>query len=228
MNWDDKAFLISKFKYRENSVIADFFTENHGRVSGIIFGASSKKIKGYLQIGNLFQINCSLKNEIKIGSIKAEIVEPLTPFFFNDKEKLYCITSAMSMIRLLTVENQISNEIFNLIKYFYEILYKKEWIKNYLFWELNLLKLTGYDLNLNEIVKVSVINEKKEYFVENIKERKIVPSFLIDKHLKNIDKNEILKAYNLISNYIEKNILSPNNLNHPIPRLDFINLLKYN
>ena len=134
----------------------------------------------------------------------------------------------MSMIRLLTVENQISNEIFNLIKYFYEILYKKEWIKNYLFWELNLLKLTGYDLNLNEIVKVSVINEKKEYFVENIKERKIVPSFLIDKHLKNIDKNEILKAYNLISNYIEKNILSPNNLNHPIPRLDFINLLKYN
>ena len=53
MNWDDKGFLISKLKYNENSVIADLFTEDHGRVVGIIFGASSKKIKGYLQIGNL-------------------------------------------------------------------------------------------------------------------------------------------------------------------------------
>ena len=50
MIWDDKGYLISKFKYNENSVIADFFTLNHGRCSGIIFGATSNKIKGYLQI----------------------------------------------------------------------------------------------------------------------------------------------------------------------------------
>ena len=31
MIWDDKGYLISKFKYNENSVIADFFTLNHGR-----------------------------------------------------------------------------------------------------------------------------------------------------------------------------------------------------
>ncbi len=52
MIWDDKGFLLSKFKYSENSVIADFFTTEHGKSSGIIFGASSKRIKGYLQIGN--------------------------------------------------------------------------------------------------------------------------------------------------------------------------------
>ena len=45
MIWDDKGFLISKFKYNENSVIADFFTLNHGRCSGIIFGATSNKLK---------------------------------------------------------------------------------------------------------------------------------------------------------------------------------------
>ena len=70
MIWDDKGFLISKFKYNENSAIADFFTLNHGRCSGIIFGATSNKIKGYLQIGNLFQLNHNLKNEGKIGSFK--------------------------------------------------------------------------------------------------------------------------------------------------------------
>ena len=45
MNWDDTGYLISKNKYNENSVIADFFTEKHGKCSGIIFGATSKKIK---------------------------------------------------------------------------------------------------------------------------------------------------------------------------------------
>ena len=43
MNWDDTGFLISKLKYNENSVIADFFSLDHGKTSGIIFGASSKK-----------------------------------------------------------------------------------------------------------------------------------------------------------------------------------------
>ena len=52
----DRGFLLSKFKYNENSVIADFYTENNGRTSSIIFGGTSKKIKGYLQVGNLFTL----------------------------------------------------------------------------------------------------------------------------------------------------------------------------
>ncbi len=70
MIWDDQGFLLSKFKYNENSLISNFFTLNHGRCSGIIFGGTSKKNRGYLQIGNLFQLNCSIKNESKIGSFK--------------------------------------------------------------------------------------------------------------------------------------------------------------
>ena len=44
MNWDDKGFLISKNKYNENSLIAEIYTQSHGKVSGIIFGS---KIKHY-------------------------------------------------------------------------------------------------------------------------------------------------------------------------------------
>ena len=45
MNWDDAGYLISKNRYSENSIIAEIFTENHGKISGIIFGGTSKKIK---------------------------------------------------------------------------------------------------------------------------------------------------------------------------------------
>ena len=67
MNWDDKGFLLSKIKYNENSLIAEILTENHGKVSGLIFGGTSKKIKNYLQIGNLLHINYNSKTENRIG-----------------------------------------------------------------------------------------------------------------------------------------------------------------
>ena len=42
---------------KRNSIIAEIFTKNHGKTSGIIFGASSKKIKNFLQLGNKLHIN---------------------------------------------------------------------------------------------------------------------------------------------------------------------------
>jgi DNA repair protein RecO (recombination protein O) len=226
MIWNDKGFLISKFKYNENSVIADFFTLNHGRYSGIIFGATSNKIKGYLQIGNLFHLNCSLKNESKIGSFKVEIINPITPLFFNNRQKLHCITSAMSMIKLLTAENQKNYKIFEVINKLYIILKNENWIKNYILWELNLLKLVGYDLELKKIVNKENKNDKIEYFVENSNTKKFVPSFLIETNNNNIEISELLNGFRLVTNYLEKNILIPNNINQPIQRTDFINLLK--
>ena len=104
MNWNDSGFLLSKNKYNENSIIAEIYTENHGKISGIIFGASSKKIKNYLQIGNKLHINHTYKNEGKIGYFKVEILNAFTPLYFDNKKKLICLISAINLIKLLTVE----------------------------------------------------------------------------------------------------------------------------
>ncbi|MDC1160057.1 DNA repair protein RecO, partial [Candidatus Pelagibacter sp.] len=129
MNWDDSGFLISKNRYNENSVIAEVFTEDHGKVSGIIFGGTSKKIKSYLQIGNKIYVNYNSKNSSRIGYFKIEILKALTPMYFDNNQKLSCITSAMSLIKLLTAEAQTNKEIFNLIDDFFVILDSKDWLK---------------------------------------------------------------------------------------------------
>jgi DNA repair protein RecO (recombination protein O) len=41
----DKGFLLSINKYNENSAITDFYTENYGKITGVIFGSTSKKLK---------------------------------------------------------------------------------------------------------------------------------------------------------------------------------------
>ena len=83
MIWQDKGYLLSQYKYNENSVIANFYTEKHGKVSGIIFGATSKKIKNYLIIGNRFYLNYKSKNENSIGSFLVELEEYKTPIYFE-------------------------------------------------------------------------------------------------------------------------------------------------
>ena len=226
MNWDDEGYLISKNRYSENSIIAEVFTENHGKTSGIIFGGTSKKIKNYLQIGNKIYVNYNTKSPTKIGYFKIEILKPLTPLYFDHNQKLSCIASAMNLIKLLTAEAQSNYEIFNLINEFFKVLNFKNWIKEYILWELELLKLLGYDLELNKLVKKEIINNQTCYFVSSTLEKKIVPNFLIENNNNEVDINNLLKGLKLVSDYLEKSILKPNNINYPSSRVHFINLLK--
>jgi len=226
MIWSDYGYLLSKNKFGENSIIAEFFTENHGKISGIIYGATSKKIRNYLQLGNKFHINYNSKNENKLGYLKIEIEKILTPLFFEDKKKLSCIVSSMSLIKLLTMDNQSNINIYKLINNFYNFLEDSNWINKFIFWELELLKLVGYDLELKNIVSEEIVDDKKLYFVSNNNEKKYIPNFLVEKDYNVIDFNQILNGLKLISDYLDKSILRPNNISHPKSRIDFLNLIK--
>ena len=226
MQWNDIGYLISKTRYNENSIIAEFFTECHGKCSGIIFGATSKKIKNYLQIGNKLNLNYNYKTDNKLGYFNTEIVMAHTPLYFENDKKLSCIVSAMNLIKLLTVESQENIKIYDLIDHFFLILKVDEWVKEYIFWELKLLEFVGYNLNLEKIVQLETIENKKKYFVKSNTEKKYIPNFLIDREEKNLDKINLSKGLKLVGDFLEKNILNPNNINYPNARLEFINLFK--
>ena len=119
MIWDDIGFLLSKNRYNENSLISDIYTKNFGKVSGIIFGGTSKKIKNYLQIGNKLHVSYNSKNEKSMGYFKIEIQDALSPLYFDNNQKLSCISSAMNLVRLLTAESQKNIKIFTLLEEFY-------------------------------------------------------------------------------------------------------------
>ncbi len=223
MNWIDTGFLVSKNKYNENSLIAEIYTKNHGKSVGIIFGSSSRKIKNYLEIGNKIHVNYNYKNIVKIGYFKIEILNAITPMYFDNKKKLLAISSAMNLIKLLTVESQENMKLYNLIDKFFLILNENNWVKKYIFWELEFLKLIGYDLQLKKIVLKEIHNNVTRYYFKSNSEKKIVPSFLIEDHKKDIDDQNLFKGLKLVGDYLEKSILKPNNINYPNSRLDFLN-----
>lgn len=225
MIWDDIGFLVSKNKYNENSLIVEVFTKEHGKVSGIVFGGTSIKIKNYLQIGNKLFTNYNSKNENRIGYFKFEIIEASSPLFFDQREKLNCLISAMQLIKILNAEAQQNLKIYNLIENFFEVLKSDKWIQNYIFWELELFSLLGYDLELTKLVEKKITDNKIQYTTKSSIDERIIPNFLIEKDIVAEDK-DLLAGLKIVGDFLEKSILKPNNLTFPNNRISFINSIQ--
>ena len=224
MNWQDKGYLLSLNKYNENSSIAEFFTENNGKVVGVIFGSTSKKIKSYLLIGNKFHINSKIREDGRLGYLKVEIDEIKTPLYLENKKKLFCIIYCMNLIKILTAENENNVEIFNLLEKLFKIIELDNWLVEFLYLELNILKSIGYDINFKDYVVDKSINGQTKYIVDS--SQKIIPNFLIDKKIIPENTKDIYSGYSIVGDFLDKSIIKPNNKSFPSSRNDFINLLK--
>ena len=85
---------------------------------------------------------------------------------------------------------------------------------------------SGIEPELKRLVSKEIINNKINYFVKSKTERKNVPNFLVEINDDKIEDKNLLKGLYLVGDYMDKNILKPNNINSPSPRIDFVNLLK--
>ena len=224
MNWQDKGYLLSLNKYNENSSIAEFYTENNGKIVGVIFGSTSKKIKSYLLIGNKFHINSKLREDGRLGYLKIEIDEIKTPVYLENKKKLFCIIYCMNLIKILTAENENNIEIYNLLEKLFKIIELDNWLVEFLYLELNILKSIGYDINFKDYVVDKNINGQTKYIVDS--SQKIIPNFLIDKNISPENLKDIYSGFSIVGDFLDKTIIKPNNKNYPSSRNDFVNLLK--
>ena len=82
------------------------------------------------------------------------------------------------------------------------------------------------DLELSNFATKELLDDKIIYVVKSKNEKKIIPNFLIDKKIVVNDLNILLNGLKLVSDFLEKTILKPNNLNYPISRTQFINSLR--
>ena len=87
------------------------------------------------------------------------------------------------------------NSIYILFSNFLnELKFSNNWIIHYIFWEMNLLKEIGFDMNLISN-SVSKTNFEKNMITVNIDNEKInIPCFMVEKKFENIDTKLIYYA----------------------------------
>ena len=104
MNWEDECYLLFKRKFRENANIINVFSKLKGKISGVVYGGNSRKIRNYLQLSNKLFIVHNSKNENKLGYFKTELIKPISPLYFNDKERTAALISLCSILNTLLPE----------------------------------------------------------------------------------------------------------------------------
>ena len=111
-----------------------------------------------------------------------------------------------------------------LIDKLFTILRSDVWLKNFILWELELFKSLGYEIIFSDYTEVYNQNGLKKYVLKNDKS-KIIPDFLINQSSQNVQKDDMILAMKLISDFMNKSIFSENNISIPEIRGDIINLI---
>ena len=191
MYWKDEGYLLSKHNFDENSIIIETFTLDHGKYTGIVYGGSSKKQKRNFQVGNKILLNWKSKNQNRTGYFNVELINPISPFFFDDKKRSACILSATSILKILLPERQINKKIYNSFENMLFDLKSDNWIKLYINWELSLIKELGFETNL----KANYNDNTKKALIFNrnlLMENFIIPHGLKFPLFRNILENYFL------------------------------------
>ena len=222
MNWEDECYLLSKRKFRENANIINIFTAKKGKIGGIVYGGTSRKIRNYLQISNKLFASYSSKNENKIGYFKTELIKPISPLYFNDKERTSALISICSLLNILLPEGQPNKKIYNSFENLINSINYENWIFIYIFFELNLIKDLGYDTNLSQFNNQDHSLETKKIKIDGYTYD--LPTYLISKKIPEvISKSLVRKSLYFTRNIILNKFFIPNNLSFPKSRVIFEN-----
>ena len=208
MYWQDEGYLLSKNNFDENSIIIEAFTLNHGKYNGIVYGGSSRKQKKNFQVGNKILLNWKSKGQNKSGYFNTELIEPISPIYFDDKKKTSCILSATSLLKILLPERQINKEIYNSFEQMLHNLKSNDWINLYIYWELSLIKQLGFEVNLVNTNNTVNINNKSFP----------IPDFFSKNNITKYSKEKIREALIFNKNLIMENFITPNRMKFPLFR----------
>ena len=219
MIWEDECYLLSKRKFRENANVINIFTQKKGKIDGIVYGGTSRKVRNYLQISNKLFVSHTSKSENRIGYFKTELIKPISPLYFNDKERTSALISICSLLNILLPDSQPNINIYNSFENLINSINLENWIFLYIFFEINLIKELGYDTNLAEYTNV---NKDKNLLLKIKIDGYIyeIPNYLIQKNIpKNFTNLLIRKSLYFTRQVMLNKFFIPNNLLFPKSRI---------
>ena len=219
MIWEDECYLLSKKKFRENANIINIFTLKKGKIDGIVYGGTSRKVKNYLQISNKLFVSHTSKSENRIGYFKTELIKPISPLYFNDKERTSALISICSLLNILLPDSQPNKKIYESFEKLINSINLEYWIFLYIFFEINLIKELGYDTNLVEHLN-SLKSDKDLLKIKIDGYIYEIPNYLIQKKIPESFTNSLIrKSLYFTRQVMLSKFFIPNNLAFPKSRV---------
>ncbi len=148
VNWSDTGIVLSTKKYGEGSVIISLMTPEHGRHAGLVRGGGGKRARGTYEAGNCVSATWSARIEDQLGNYRCELLKPFAAFYLDDVLRLAGLSSACSVVERALPERETYPQIYESLFKFLSNLESKDWLEEYVRWEISILAALGFGLNL--------------------------------------------------------------------------------
>ncbi len=150
MEWSDRAIILNVRAHGEASAIVELLTPKYGRHTGLVRGATAKRMRGLLQPGNVVQAHWRARLSEHLGIYTIEAIESRAPALFDDALALSGLGAACAMASLTLPEREAHQGIFDafdmLVAQMSEI---DVWPALYVRWEVGILRELGFGLALD-------------------------------------------------------------------------------
>ena len=163
MEWRSVGILLAARKHGETSLIIDTFCPGHGRYLGVVKGGASRKFAPILQVGAQLDLTWKARLQDHLGSFKVELVRARTVHAMSDRILAAGLMSVSTILSRVLPERQAYDNFYRTTEDLLDLLNQPIiWPMAYLRWELELLTVLGYGLDLSKCA-VSGSTEKLRY-----------------------------------------------------------------
>ena len=158
----------------------------------------NKRYSHHLQVGNKIFLIHNSKNRNKLGYLKTEIIEAISPRYFNDKKRSYLLLSITELLNSLLPDEESYKNIYLSLNNLIKNLENKNWPIIYSFWEVNLIKELGFGFKTE---KTSSTEDLISINIDNVVYK--VPKFIVNEEIpENFTKKTINQALSFTRNLL--------------------------
>ena len=151
MEWRSVGILLATRKQGETSLIIDTFCPGHGRYLGVVKGGASRKLAPILQVGAQLDLTWKARLQDHLGSFKVELVRARTVHAMSDRILAAGLMSVSTILSRVLPERQAYDNFYRTTEDLLDLLNQPSiWPLAYLHWELELLTVLGYGLDLSK------------------------------------------------------------------------------
>ncbi len=155
MKFSDCGIVMGVRKYSENSLIVKVLSQHYGLCSGFVSGAnSSPKNRALYQNFNLVDFEWSSKVADNLGFFKIELTKSFLAEIISSPIKLSALGAIGNIIEQNVLESEPVEEIFSGLLFLLKKLNCADeiFLKHYIKFEIELLKILGYGIDLSQCV----------------------------------------------------------------------------
>ena len=237
MQFSDEGYIIKLTRHGENSLIVTVLSAEHGKVSGYVKGAISKKKLGIYQLGNKISFNAYSRLEENLPSFRGvELMQACAVNFFNNPKRLALLSSFTEIMNTCIAEHESLDLLNFYVTEFFNSLTDFDMIVSYSFLEYHLLEFLGIGLDLSECAATGV---KENLAFVSPKSSKAVcyeaglpykdklfnfPHYVVDKN-QQPSVTEVADLLKMTEFFLNKNFFTNHSLKFPNNRGNLLNIL---